>query len=168
MRLEACDEIFHRWRLSGLGEAERARHPRAYLVGSFAAVRECYGAVALGEALTIRAEHERDVGVGGLPQAEETREQDLARRRVREVRAPHDLAYLLAGIVDHDRELVSGRAVVAAHDEVVHHLLGTPQQTILEGYANVFRTDSERRWSPCGLTFRALERRQIPARAGVS
>src|SRR5215204_5084273 len=147
MRLEACDEIFHRWRLSGLGEAERARHPGAYLVGSFAAVRECYGAVALGEALTIRAEHERDVGVGGLRQAEESREQDLARRRVREIRAPHDLAYFLAGIVHHDGELVRSRAVVSAHDEVVYLFLDAPEQAILEGYANTFRTDSKRRRS---------------------
>src|SRR5215203_6382598 len=115
MRLEACDEIFHRWRLSGLGEAERARHPRAYLVGFFAAVRERYGAVALGEALTVRAEHERDVSVGGLRQAEESREQDLARRRVREIRAPDHLAYALRGIVHHDGELVRKRAIVAAH-----------------------------------------------------
>jgi hypothetical protein len=94
--------------------------------------------VALGEALTIRAEHERDVGVGGLRQAEESREQDLARRRVRQIRAPDHLAYTLRGIVHHDGELVRKRAIVAAHDEVVYVFLDAPEQTILEGYTNIF------------------------------
>src|SRR5215212_5008589 len=83
-RLEARDEIFHGRRLPRLGEAERACHPGPYPDRSFLPVRQCYGAVALGEALTVRAKHERDVGVGGLREAEESREQDLARRRVRE------------------------------------------------------------------------------------
>ena len=167
-RVETIQEVFHGRRLSRHSEAQRARHPRSYLLGPFAPVREPYGAVALGEAPTVRAEHERDVGEGGLPQAEEAREQDLARRRIREVRAPHDLAYFLAGIVDHDGELVSGRSIVSSHDEVVNHLLGAPQQTILEGYANIFRTDSERRRSSCGLAFRTLGSRQFAAGARIS
>ena len=111
---------------------------------------------------------ERDVGVGGLRQAEEAREQDLARRRVHEIRTPHDLAYALRGIVDHDGDLVSGRAVVTAHDEVVHDLLEAPQQTIVEAYANIFRTDPKRRRSSRGLAFRALGSRQPAAGAGIS
>jgi hypothetical protein len=125
----------------------------------FAAVRERDGVVALGEAPTVRAQHERDVGVSGLRQAEEPREQDLARRRVREIGAPHDLAYTLRGIIDHYGELVRGCTVVAAHDEVIHRLIAAPEQAILESYPGILRTDSKcRRTSGC-LAFRALGRR---------
>ena len=49
-----------------------------------------------------------------------------------EVGAAHDLADALAGVVDHDREVVGERAVVAAHDEVVHRRRVRTQQPVLE------------------------------------
>ena len=96
--------------------------------------------MAFGETRSVRAEHERDVGVSGLWQAEQSCEQDLARRRVREVRTPNHLAYPLRGIIDHDGELVSRSAVVAAHDEVVHLFFEAAEQPVLESYSDVLRT----------------------------
>ena len=131
----------------------------------FAAVRERDGVVALGEAPTVRAQHERDVGVSGLRQAEEPREQDLARRRVREIGAPHDLAYTLRGIIDHYGELVRGCTVVAAHDEVIHRLIAAPEQAILESYPGILRTDSKCRRTPAAsrsARWAAVRLRQVP------
>ena len=59
-------------------------HPGACLFWSFAkdgTVGQGDGAVAFGETLSVRAEHERDVGVSGLCQAEQSCQQDLARGR---------------------------------------------------------------------------------------
>ncbi len=57
---------------------------------------------------------------------EQVGEQDLAGRRVDEIVAPDDLAHTLSGIVDHDRELVRGYAVGAAHDEVIDDRAAQP------------------------------------------
>ena len=68
-------------------------------------------------------EHERDVRVDGRGEPEPPAEEELARRRVEQVVAAHDLADALPGVVDDHREVVGGRAVVAAHDEVVDDAL---------------------------------------------
>jgi hypothetical protein len=61
-------------------------HPGACLFRSFAKVStvgEGDGSVAFGETPSVRAEHERDVGVSGLWQTEQSCQQDLARGRAR-------------------------------------------------------------------------------------
>jgi hypothetical protein len=103
------------------------------------------GAVAFGETPSVRAQHERNVGVSGLRQAEQSCQQDLARGRVRNIGTPHHLAYPLRGIIDHNGELVGWSAVVAAHDEVVHLVLTAAENPVLEGYPGVIRTYSQRR-----------------------
>jgi hypothetical protein len=118
-------------------------HPGACLFWSFAkdgTVGQGDGAVAFGETLSVRAEHERDVGVSGLCQAEQSCQQDLARGRVRKIRTPNHLAYPLRGIIDHNGELVGRSAVVAAHDEVVHLFPAAAEEPVLESYSNVPRT----------------------------
>jgi hypothetical protein len=120
----------------------------ACLFGSFAkggTVGEGDGAVAFGETPSVRAEHERDVGVSGLWQAEQSCQQDLARGRVHKIRTPHYLAYPLRDIIDHNGELVGWSAVVAAHDEVVHLLLTASEKSVEEGYPGSLRTHSQRR-----------------------
>ncbi len=83
------------------------------------AVGERDGAVALGEPRAVLAEHQRDVRVAGRREAEALAEPELARRRVEQVGAAHDLADPLRRVVDDDGEVVRVGAVVAAHDEVV-------------------------------------------------
>jgi hypothetical protein len=167
LRFETGDEILHRRRLSYLGQAESARHPGTDFVRSFTPVREGDGAMTLSQAPSVWTKHERDVGISGLPQAEQSPEQDLARSRVRKVSTPHNFAYPLRGIIDHDGELIRGRAIITAHDEVIHRLLEAPEQTIFEDYPDILRTDAKRRRSSGGLEFRALGRRQVPAGAGI-
>src|SRR4051794_6537023 len=168
LRFETGDEILHRTRPPHLGETERARHPGTDFVRSFTPIREGDGAMTLGQAPTVRAKHERDVGISGLPQAEQSPEQDLARSRVRKVGTPHNLAYPLRGIIDYDGELIRGRAIITAHDEIIHRLPEEPEQTILEDYPDILRTDPERWRSSGGLALRALGRRQVAAGAGIS
>ncbi len=67
-----------------------------------------------------------------LRQPEQPRHEQLPRRRVDEVRAPHDLADALFGVVDHHGQVVRRRAVVAPHHEVVDDGLDPPQQPVLE------------------------------------
>ena len=108
-------------RSPGCGEAEAdGEHRRARRLdacGSEVGQRD--GAVALGEAGAVGAEHERHVGVGRHRQAEQPRDEHLARRRVEQVVAPHDLLDALVGVVDHDGHVVGADAVVAAQHEVV-------------------------------------------------
>ena len=103
--------------------------------------------MAFGETLSVRAEHERDVGVSGLRQAEQSCQQDLARGRVRKVSTPHHLAYPLRGIIDHNGELVGRSAVVAAHDEIVHLFFAAAEEPVLESHSGVLRTYPQRRRS---------------------
>ena len=124
--------------------------------------------MALGEAPTVGAENQRDVGVSGFRKAEQPRQQNLARRRVREVRAPDHLAYSLRRIIDHHGELVGGRAIVAAHDEIVYRFLETSEQAVLEGYPGVIRAHSQGRRTSGGLAFRALGRCQVAAGSRIS
>ena len=58
-------------------------------------------------------------------------------------RSPHHLAYLLDGVVDHHGELIGGRAVVAADEEVVYLFLTTAEQAVLEGHACAVRPHPE-------------------------
>ena len=80
------------------------------------------------------------MGVSGLRQAEQSCQQDLARGRVRKVRTPNYLAYPLRGIIDHNGELVSRSAVVAAHHEIVHLFFEAAEEPVLESYSGVPRT----------------------------
>ena len=59
----------------------------------------------------------------GAVEPEQPGEEELARRRLQQVVAAHDLADALPGVVDDHGEVVGGRAVVAAHDEVVDDAL---------------------------------------------
>jgi hypothetical protein len=130
-------------------------HPGACLFRSFAkggTVGKGDGAVAFGETPSVRAEHERNVGVSSLWQAEQSCQQDLARGRVRKISTPHHLAYPLRGIIDHDGELIGRSAVVAAHDEVVHLFLTAAKDPVLEVYPGVIRTYPQRRKASCSLT----------------
>ena len=75
--------------------------------------------LALGEAIAVGAEDERDVGPGRAGQPEQVAEQRLAGRRGQQVVAAHDLFDPLVGIVDDDGEVVGEGAVAAAQDDVV-------------------------------------------------
>ena len=114
-------------------QAEAAQHPRAGRGRGHLAQRHV--PVALGEPRAVRAEHERHVGVRRLGKAERPREEELARRGVEQVVAAHDLLDALGGVVDHDREVVGDRPVVAAHHEVVDHALDVAVQAVGEADA---------------------------------
>src|SRR5918995_1896898 len=116
--------------LAGCRETERARYPGEDFSRALAKsvpIGERHRAMSLGEAPPVGSENQRDVGVSGDLQIEQAIEQDLARRRVEEVRAPHYLAHPLSGVVHHDGELVGGDAVVTAYDEVVNLSLVPPE-----------------------------------------
>ena len=59
----------------------------------------------------------------------------MPRRRVEQVVAAHDLLDALGGVVDHDRQVVGDRPVVAAHHEVVDHALDVAVQAVDESDA---------------------------------
>ena len=84
-------------------------------------VLQRHRAVALGEALTVGADHERDVQVPRLGQPEQALQLDLAGRRCQQVVAAHDDVDALGGVVDDDGEVVRRHAVVAPQHDVVGH-----------------------------------------------
>ena len=96
------------------------------------AIGERHGAVALGQPRAVGAEHERHVRVARRGQAEPRGDVQLARRRLDEVGAAHDLAHALRCVVDDHGEIVCGGAVVAAHDEVVDDVLVPSEQAVGE------------------------------------
>lgn len=49
---------------------------------------------------------------------------DLACGGIEEVIAPDDLGYLLSGVIDHDGELVGGKALFGPDDEVADRFCG--------------------------------------------
>ena len=75
---------------------------------------ERHGAVALGQARAVGAEHQRHMRVGRLGQPEQPASSSWRGRGVQQVVAAHHLADALVGVVHHHREVVGGRAVAAA------------------------------------------------------
>ena len=86
-----------------------------------------------------------DVGVARGREPEPRAEPELARRRVQQVRAAHDLADPLRGVVDDDGEVVGVDAVVAAHDEVVDDAGDLPGEPVGEADARRVGADAQRR-----------------------
>ena len=78
----------------------------------------------------------RQVQVGRGGQAQQALQIDLARRRIEQVGAAHDVADPLLGIVHHHRQLVGEQAIGAAHDEIAdlrcQGLADAPLQAIVE------------------------------------
>ena len=73
---------------------------------------------ALGEPRSVRGRDERDVREARRRSAQKLREQDLSRRREKQIRAAHHLGDTHGQIVHHDRELVSENAIAPADDEI--------------------------------------------------
>ena len=145
--------------------AERARHPRHGGRGGH--VVEGHGAVALGQARAVRPEHEGDVGVRGRLHAEQPGEEELARGRLQQVVAAHHLADALPGVVDDHREVVGGRAVVAADHEVVDDPVLVAVQAIGEADARGAGADPQRRRAAAGALAALLGLGELEAGAGV-
>lgn len=72
----------------------------------------------LGELLARGVGGQRQVGVGGHRMTEQAEEVDLARGRVEQVGAAHDVGHPRFGVVHHHRELI-GEEAVGALDHVV-------------------------------------------------
>jgi len=72
----------------------------------------------LGEFSPLAIEHEAVVPVGRRRQAEQGLQQPMDAGRPEQVHAPHDLGHALKGIVDHDREVIAGRHLLAREDDV--------------------------------------------------
>ena len=72
----------------------------------------------LGQALAVKSEHQRHVGVGRRRQSEQLLQRDLPGRRREQVIAAHDVADAIRRVVDDHRQLVGVQAVGAAHDDV--------------------------------------------------
>ena len=122
--------------------------------------------MALGQARAVGAEHERDVRVGRGGQAEPRRDVQLARRRLDEVGAAHHFAHALRCVVDDHGEIVCGRAVVAAHDQVVDDAVVRSEQPIGERRRSPRGAQAQRRRAPGALALGALRprvsSRQVP------
>src|SRR4051795_3027023 len=58
------------------------------------------------------------VAVDGFRQAEQNLEQTVDRSGVEQVLAPHDLADVLERIVDNDGQMVTGRRLLAGHNDI--------------------------------------------------
>ena len=148
----------------------RASPPSSAATARGSSSRERHRAVALGEPRAVRrrarAARARTTA-RGRPSAS-AEEAAGAASSLEQVVAAHDLADLLPRVVDDHGEVVGGRAVVAAHDEVVDHALLRAVHAVVEGDP---RCRPARTRSAGGRPPRALApplgRRQAQARARV-
>ena len=91
----------------------------------------------------------------------------LARGRLQQVVAADDLADALPGVVDDHREVVGGRAVVAADHEVVDDPVLVAVQAIGEADARGAGADAQRRRAAAGALAALLGLGELEAGAGV-
>ena len=75
----------------------------------------------------LAVEHEAVVPVGRLRQTEQMLQQPVHAGRPEQVRAPHHLGDALQGVVDHNREMIAGRRLLAREDDVAPGLQAGPQ-----------------------------------------
>ena len=74
--------------------------------------------ILLGEFFTVGAQHQRRVQVLRRRHFQCTLQQDLARRVIHQVRAPHHVGDALCRIVHHHGQLVGKAAIGASEHEV--------------------------------------------------
>ena len=84
-------------------------------------------------------------------QAQQRRQVQLAGRGLQQVRAPHHLADALGGVVDHHRQVIGGRAVAAAHHQVVDHAALGAEQAIVELHRGMARVQAQGGRAPRSL-----------------
>ena len=89
------------------------------------------------ELCTIGLDHQRQMRIAWLGQAERTLQQDLPGSAFEEVRTAHDIGHALRGIVNNDGQLI-GKYPVAASDyditERAHRKFAPPLQAIREAH----------------------------------
>lgn len=108
------------------------------------------------------------MGVARDRQPQQGRQKDVARCRVGQVGAAHDLADALRRVVDDDRELIRRHAVGPAHDEVVDHRAALAQQPVSEPDPRAIGAQPQRTPVAGGDPPRPLGVRQRPAGARVA
>src|SRR5919204_1482037 len=131
------------------------------------AVRERHRAVALGQALAVRAEHERNVRVARRRKPEALRQPQLARGGVEEIRAAYHFADALLGVVDDHRHVVRDRAIVAPYDEVVDHALLLSGDPVAKSDARPAGSHAQRRCAAARAPLGALALGERQAGAGI-
>ena len=124
--------------------------------------------VALGQPPAVGVQHQRHVAVARLVQAQQPRDQQLARRGVQQVVAAHHLADRLVGVVDDHRQVVGVRAVPAAQRDVVDGRLHLAVHQVGERHGLGARVQAQRRRPVRGaLLLGPLGGGQLAAGAGV-
>ena len=144
---------------------------RPRIGAGFAQLRQAHRSVALGQALAVVAEHQRDVRVAGhRSEPEQLVEPDLACRRGEQIGSAHDVADALVRVVDHDGQLVGDDAVAPAHHDVarrrLEHLALRPHDVVAELDLAV-HAHAQRGRAPGRDASRALGRREVAAGARV-
>ncbi len=102
----------------GSANGDWPRKRQAVEEGRQRLVRQRGSARLLRQFLAGMIDRDRDVQIGRRRQAEEILQQNLARRGRQQVRAAHDVRYLLFAVVDDDRQLIGEQAVAAPDDKV--------------------------------------------------
>src|SRR5919198_3089943 len=167
---EALDELRGRDPFAGRAQADRGGQRGTHVVGRVAdrgAVRERHRAVALGQALAVRAEHERNVRVARRRKPEALRQPQLARGGVEEIRAAYHFADALLGVVDDHRHVVRDRAIVAPYDEVVDHALLLSGDPVAKSDARPAGSHAQRRCAAARAPLGALALGERQAGAGI-